>query len=275
MADTTINLPVLQQRLFASAKRWFGGALAMRIGAVVAGLLSLVPEAGRFAPFIVFLLTAVAEAVSLRSDRLKSLAERTLRVFEISNGLGTPPPETQVADIAAEAPSSVASAALTPTPDLKPYFAAGSEPGPLRLLQNLQESSWWTKHLARTMYAAVVVVMTALAALSVVLLVVSVNVAVHSGTLGVISRVVTASLMLVFSLGMFRMAVGYGSLRDRATAAEARALATLSKEPDVVTALRILHEYQLARAAAPLLPDWVYRWRRDGLNALRDAKVSA
>lgn len=267
MADAReVNLVILHRGLFSTAKWWFAFAQIIRVGAVLTGLASLLPAVAGFIPFAVFALTAIAELLSWRSDRTKALAERALRLLEARDGLGTPAPAREVADIAAEAPAHVREAAMQATEER--YYAAAIEPGPLRLLKNTQESAWWTKHLAGSMLGITLTIMVVLAALSFIFLITSINLALAASNLAVVARVVTAALMIVFSLGLFRMAIGYANLRERARTAEARAATAESASCDTVSALRILHDYQLARAGAPLIPDLLWRIRRDALNIL-------
>jgi hypothetical protein len=265
-----MNLVILHRGLFSNAKRWFAAAQIVRIGAVIGGLASLLVVAAPFVPFVVFALTAIAEGLLWRSDASKALGERALRLLEVQNGLGIDPPAGELADIAAEAPAQVREAAKRASEE--PYYAAASASGPIRLLQNVQESAWWTKHLASSMFKITLLTMIGLVALSLTFLITSINLAVTSRDLSILARVVTAALMLVFSLGLFRMAVGYGSLRERASASVTRAAAAETAGTDTVAALRIVHDYQLARAAAPLIPDWIYRMRSGALDEIWAAR---
>ena len=266
-----MDLVVLHRRLFSSAKTWFAAAQISRIAAVIVGLAALYPAIAPFVPFAVFALTAFAEALTWRSDRIKSLAERALRLLEVQNGLGIEPPPGDLADIAAEAPTKIREAAKKAGGDS--YYAAAAERGPIRLLQNVQESAWWTKHVANSMFKITLCTMIFLATVSLAFLITSINLAVSAQSLTVLARVVSAALMLVFSLGLFRMTIGYNILVERARTAESRAAAAETAEgTDTVTALRIVHDYQLSRAGAPVIPDWIYRVRTAALNEIWAAR---
>lgn len=267
MADRPqFDVVALQRGLFTTAKRWFTLAQVVRLFSVALGLASISPVVARFVPFGVLMLAVIGEALSWKSDRMKSLAERTLRLLEVADGQGTALSDREVADIAAESPSAVRAASAGSVGES--YYAATVEGGATRVLQNLQESAWWTKHLSGGLLTLTVVSVAILTLLSMAFLVTSINLAYEAATLNVMARVVTATLMLVTSMGLFRMAVGYAALRDRARAAEARASAAEAAGADVFTALRILHEYQIGRACAPLIPDWFYRQRAATLNKL-------
>jgi hypothetical protein len=262
-----MNLVIFHRGLFSSAKRWFAAAQVVRVVAVFSGLLSLRSALAPFVPFTVFVLTGVAEALLWRSDTIKALAERALRLLEMQNGVGSEPPASELADIAAEAPAHVREGAKQASRE--PYYAASTAPGPIRLLQNVQESARWTKHLAGSMFTITLCTMIALALLSLTFLITSVNLVVTAQDLRIVARVVTAALMLVFSLGLFRITIGYNTLRDKARTAESRGAAAEAAGADMVTAIRIVHDYQLARAAAPLIPDWIHRFRSTALNEIR------
>jgi hypothetical protein len=45
-------------------------------------------------------------------------------------------------------------------------------------------------------------------------------------------------------------------------------LKAVRKQIDIVQAIKIAHEYQLARMIAPLIPSWIWKRKRDDLNEL-------
>ncbi|HEY3054104.1 MAG TPA: hypothetical protein VGK04_12025 [Thermoanaerobaculia bacterium] len=270
--QNAIDLVILQRELFSNAKTWFGSAQVTRMAAIVAGLASLLPSVSRFVPFAVFILAAASDVFAWQSEKRKKLAERALRLVEAKEGLGISVSSREIADIGAESPARVREAARAGAENA--YYASDHTPGPRRVLQNLQESAWWTKHLSGTMLAICVWFIAIVTTLSIAFLVTSINLALSAPNITVVARLVTAVLMVLFSLGVIRMAVGYANLRDRAQSTEVRAAREEATASDSIAALRILHEYQVARAGAPLIPDWVYRMRKKTLDALWKSQAS-
>jgi hypothetical protein len=140
--------------------------------------------------------------------------------------------------------------------------------GAKRALQNVQESAWWSKHLAEKMWRFMLVVNFISLSLSVLLLLISVISVSSPETLSSVGRVVISALMLIFSLGLIRLTTSYHSFSQKTHRIEERAGEMLKGSPSEIDALKLFTEYHLCRAAAPLLPDWVYERNRQYLNKL-------
>jgi hypothetical protein len=84
-----------------------------------------------------------------------------------------------------------------------------------------------------------------------------------------VSNVVTAVIALVFAGSLVRLPVDYFNLSARASEYD-RKSSELIRAGSVTErdALRLLSDYQLERATAPLLPDWAWRARRRHLNEI-------
>ncbi len=75
--------------------------------------------------------------------------------------------------------------------------------------------------------------------------------------------------MLIFSLGLIRFILGYYQFSSQASRVEIQAARLL--ELDSVNqdqAIKLIYEYQLSRAVAPLLPSWLWKLMRNDLNRL-------
>ena len=87
----------------------------------------------------------------------------------------------------------------------------------------------------------------------------------HSAQVSV-AKVVTAFLMLFLSLGLVKLALGYGSLSKNNESSEKAADRALQAKPDELGAFKVLYDYHLHRAAGPLLPTWLWQMREKELN---------
>ena len=142
----------------------------------------------------------------------------------------------------------------------EPYFASKEEPGPKRAVENVLESAWWSKHLSESMFWTCSVIIGCAIAGSVVALVASVLAVTDHDTLGSVARIVTSVLLLGLSCGLVRLAVGYYGFGQKAAQIEVQAESLLAKKVVLIDAVKLLHEYQLARSSAPIIPEWI--WRR-------------
>ena len=80
----------------------------------------------------------------------------------------------------------------------------------------------------------------------------------------VAAKFISATLVFLISIGTLRSWLAYAALSQKAGDLDAEAGRLLAAgKLDAFEAQRLLAEYQLARASAPLVPTWVWRLRRD------------
>ena len=104
-------------------------------------------------------------------------------------------------------------------------------------------------------------------AISVILLVASVNAIHNPQKLANVGRVVTSVILLIFSLGLVRYSVGYFNFATSAGRIE-ESVKTLAKPVEHSAILKLWQDYQLARASSPMLPSWLWKVREKKLNKL-------
>ncbi len=263
------NLRTLSRALFDVAKHWRTAELALRLSVFVVGvvviLLSILPK---YAPFLIALLTIAAELCLLRSDTIKGTAESLLRKLDVQESFGWPISKVEVSDLLIQSPAKLRKKFSTSGMQ-EQYFASHQESGPRRALENVQESAWWSKHLARRTghyYLAATLILTIV---SLGALLVSIETIQNYDVLSNVGRVVTSTFMLVFSLGLVRFTLGYYRFGASAAQIEGKAEHLLeSDDSDPLQAIKVMHEYQLARAVAPLLSSWIWKLMSDDLNSL-------
>jgi len=259
---------VLCKTLDRTAKLWWGTALTIRVlgfGVGVLAVLQIVPAA-----HVVFVVAAVgiaAEMATFRSDRVRGVAQGLRRKLELSDGFGLAVSDAEYSDLLARSPASVKTRAKGKKLPA-PYFASTKPAGAERTLENLSESSWWTKHLAETMRTLCAIVIAVAIATSFAMLIIAIERLTETVALDAVARIVTSVLLLVASLGFLRLIVGYHDLAVRAGRTEDSAERLKTGAPDATEVSKLLHEYQLSRATAPILPDWVWQLRQVELNAL-------
>lgn len=211
---------------------------------------------------------AAAELAMWKSDKVKGVAESLHRKLDLENSFGWPITNAEISDILARTSCNLDH--LSQDQQIgSNFFASKHEPGPGRAIANLQESAWWSKHLAESMWIICLLVMLALVICSVVLLIVSLNTVSNTIVLNQMGRIVTSVILLIFSLGIFRFTLGFYSFAQSAERIEDSAKALAARAPvENVDVLKLWQDYQLARASAPILPTWVWKIREQKLNKL-------
>ena len=149
------------------------------------------------------------------------------------------------------------------------YFASSEPPGPIRLLQNLEESAWWTMHLSRLMFR--VAFGTLVAVIFLALFALYAMVAVHQHVIEgeVVAEIIVGVVSLGIAVGLVKRCFGVSELAERAEkTAEAAGRLLAQGNPSELEAVILLAEYQVARATSPLLPTILWSRKRDALNHL-------
>ena len=265
----THNLHTLSNEIYEISKRWFVRSTLLRLAVFVIGVLTIVSQnLSQVAPFILAFLSICAEWCLWQSNDNYGLAETLRRKTDMEDALGWKISRTEMSDVLARVPVKIRQRVKSKTEE-EPYFASKKEPGAIRALENLQESAWWSKHLAEKTAHIYMWIMIALIIISLSVLIISIYTINNFSVLSNIGRAVTSTLMLIFSLSLLRSTRGYFKFSQRSQRIEDQACQLLQQsEVEEVQAAKIMNEYHLARAMAPSLPTWVWKHYRDHLNEL-------
>jgi len=261
-------LVTLVNRAYDRAKRWAGGVLILQVILFVTGVVAIFwPALTLTYPWIALPLAFAGAFISGRASKFKGMAESLKRTHEYFSGFGHKPSGSQLADL-----KQSLSAELNPEINelLKKgiTYASDEKAGPRRIFENLSESAWYTKHLALYCAYGLGAIFLGAFALAIALLILSAT-SLAGTVVGVASaKCVAATLLFLMSIGMMRSVLAYYKLGQTSDSIDAEACRLLGRaeEPTVFEAQRLLAEYQLARATAPLVPTWVWKLRRDSLN---------
>jgi hypothetical protein len=249
------------------AKRWYLAyvlcqilVLMLAIGALVAGFDARLGA-------VLGLVAAIAtELLRWRSDFWKSQGELAKRRWEVANGLDNLFDEREVADwLAAKRHDFLDD--VTETERMGTQFASALPPGARRLVENTEESAWWSKHESRLIALYLGIGLSAL--LFVVLITLSVgigalNASANKNQVAVtqnVGAIVCSVLAFVFSINAVRLFVSFIQFffinRDVLTRCR-----QLLNEPHIpeASAISLLFDYQTARYAAPLLPTFIWKF---------------
>lgn len=268
------DLTVLARRLDNYAKWWWGASQLLKVGAFGVGSAAVF---GAFSaattPFVVAILGIAWELAIYRSDHVKGMAQSLRRRLDMRDGMGWEIAPDDIADLLIRCPAAVKDMAKGEIAK-EPYFASDLDPGQMRLLEITRESAWWSKHLTGKLSRYCLAVFVAATALSIAGLIValysSAALSPIPGTdYAAIARVVTSVLTLVLSLGTVKLALGYRDFERKSAKVEETAnLAMQRGATSDVEAIKIAHEYALARSSAPMIPEWIWETHQRELNEL-------
>jgi hypothetical protein len=262
------NPRALCQVYFTLAKRWARFSFICKLAGFLVGVLTvLLPLVPAYVPVLVFMLAMIADWLAWRSDTNKGTAEALLRKLDGRDSFGWPISRAELSDLLMRSPSKVDKLVVAKALS-EEYFASEEPPGTLRALENLQESAWWSKHLSERMRSYYLAGTCLLVGIAVLVLLVSIQTIDDKQTLSSLGRIVTSVLTLVFSLNLFRSVLGYHNFSVKAGQIE-KSTENLLASPGVQESeiIKLMSEYQLARASAPLLPTWLWNRMEDELNA--------
>ncbi len=252
---------------FKKAKVWGGTHVLLQVLLYLAGVVAVfVPSVTTSYPPVALVLALIGAWLSGQASKFKGVADSLKRQHEYWQGLGPSPPTGLLADMRvnitgdlSEEENRLLREGLT--------FSSSKAVGPARVLENLSESTWFTKHLAGWCATALCTVFVLTLTGAVILLLVS---AASLGDLTVrvaAAKCVAATFTFLLSIGVVRSWLAFSRYSQKAGEIEAEAQRLLKTgNADTLTAQRVLGEYQLLRASAPLIPTWVWEWQRNKLN---------
>lgn len=252
---------------FDKAKSWAGAVLILQAALFLAGIIAIfAPHFTISYPWIALPLALLGAGLTSHAARLKGMAETVKRQHEYVAGFGRVPSGRQLADLRMNLPEGLP-AELDRLLREGITYSSAKPPGPVRVLENLSESAWFSKHLAAycTRSLAAVFVITMVIAVSLLLLCATTLTGTSVGIAA--AKCVSATLLFLISVGTVRSCFGYHRFAQKAAEIDTEACSLAANQtPDPCETQRLLAEYQLARASAPLIPTWVWRFRRKRLN---------
>lgn len=215
-------------------------------------------------------MTAVilAAIASNWSDEWKKSADELSDLLDYSEAFGEPLPVESLRTLLARIPTGIENQAKKRKP-VADYFNSQEAPGPRRALELYAESAWWSSELSKRheqLYGIVtLIVFLALLFLTGIALVVVEDKDAREKLAELVANIVA----LFITLGFGRLTLQYRAFQ-RTSENISNAALSLKGKPDVsqIEALTLMHQYQMARSAAPPLHRWIWRRNKDRLNDL-------
>jgi hypothetical protein len=138
----------LSQGLYDLSKKWWWSGIMGKLGVFFVGTIIVLWSPGlKYGAVLIFLIYLASELCLLRSDAVKGLAETILRKLDLEESLEWKMTGAEMSDYVMRSLARLRRALPTSAP-VKKYFASGKGFGPVRAAENVQESSWWIKHMA-------------------------------------------------------------------------------------------------------------------------------
>lgn len=267
--DKAPILVQLQNAAFQKAKYLSCALVGMKVFLFAGGLISLLSAGWSLSyPWLAFPIAAAGAVMTARATNMKDQAESLKRQHEFLDGLGAAPSDRTLANLRAELPDTL-QLEIDRLLTEGVTYASAQPAGLKRILQNVSESAFFSRHLAMkcATYLLTLMSITVVVAVSFLFFLLS---TLHNGTTAVTAaRAIAATLVFLISVGTLKSWRGYVSFRSKADQAHAEAARLLNDaEPDPYESLRVLAEYQLARASAPMIPTKIWEMHRDRLNTI-------
>jgi hypothetical protein len=268
MSLSEVTLVPVMRALFRKSKYWYAAALVGKLVVSLMGLIYLYSAMSRVTePILAFILYIASELAVWRSEKFRNLAEAALRRLEHSNSFGWKFSGVEYISLLINA-----SAATQTSPE--PYYASTAAPGATRALDNVLESAWWSQQLSASLRTCCLMVAAILATLAISGLWLGVAGEPQGVSREVLSVLVSSLLGLLPAADLLRLSRNFGEFGDvsRGVVDHAESLSH-SKDLRDQDVLMLLHEYQVARSNAPLIPEWLWKMKRGTLNKLWDTYI--
>lgn len=267
-----LNVQLLMKIQGDRSKKWWNVSIALQVGIIFLSAYSTMTQnlTTLTALFLIPILSVLAPLMRWRADYLKGDYQSLLRKFEFFDGLGwaiTPRERSEwLLTLTEKQRLKVTASDRMP----QHYFASKKQPSVTRLLENLEETSWWSKHLGK--FSCIVIgSFTVLVIIgSFTILLISVQAAISQTTLINIVKVIVSVLAALFSIGFVRLTIEFWIFSQSSAKFEETTCRLLDSSTDInqEEATKLLHEYQITRSAAPMIPTWAWKWNEEKLNAI-------
>lgn len=266
MQANRVNWEKVSGSLAHHSKRWWGIGIGLQLIVVAINIIIVLAEnLSQPLSLLAALLSIGYVFTQWHADRLKRISDSVKRKFELYDGLGWKLTPKETSDLIVSVPEKIINDAKIPLKE--PFFDSSDPPSARRLIQNLEESSWWTKHLADSMMKITALLCAGIFAIATTTLIIGLQTITDQAIAVSLSKVIVSIIVFIFSGGYFRISFEYFRLATEAEKIEDRANKLLSAgKISETVALKELHEYQIVRSGAPQIPTWIWSFRQKRLN---------
>jgi len=265
MALNLDHLVGYQRGGFACASFWRNWTLVAQFTVALPGALSIfvVDATTTYILAIAgFLLLILAILLDRAYQHHRAAGEAARRATLIINGLDYRPTAEEKDAIAGQLSLKSDKAAELNLPD---YFATHQAPGPARLLEMIEESAFFTRHLHNrsAWFMGTVFTLTLVIVIITVLSIIPLS---ATNTNIVVARIVIALLVFLLSSGSLASVTGHVAAWNDAKTVQSRARLAKVRGASINDALLIMADYNSAVEKAPLVVPMVHSFLAGKLN---------
>lgn len=267
ISEQNLNLNALKKAEFERAKFWWKlsncANLLVIILSLIANIFSTTAPVSATSATLLIIFSFVAQWIS---DNAKSTADWALRQFEMWDGLGWKVNKKDLSEVLIHVSKSTR--AKFEKEDTHPYFDSKEGVPNKRLVKNFMQSAFYTKYqtfliakliFAITIFIVLMTIFTAVVTLQ--------NNAKVDGQ--ALSYIFLTAIQVVVATGYLRLCLDYWKFGAEAGVIENRACVLAEKETvSDLDAVRLAHDYQIARSKLPLIPEFVWKYSERDLNEL-------
>lgn len=250
------------------AKTWWWITRGLQLAVLVIGIVITVWNVLPTELAIVASLLSIGSVITLWvADHRKGNAQAIHRKFEFLDALGWEVSSQELRNLHVTLPKEV-KAKLDKSPNSPyTYFASKTARSPRRLMENLTESTFFSRHLAARSAQIFGFITIVIFILAIGMLLLTLQASPSQSTGIVTAKIFVAVLGFLFTAGFIRLTYDFYRFSQVSSRAEDNACALLKqRDIELEEAIKLYHEYQLARAGSPLIPTLVWKYMRDELN---------
>lgn len=254
-----IDARVLDRILRDSARVWWNVTILCKSAIFLVGILgAFIPFLSTASILVILVLSVAAELSGWKSNSVREMWDVVHRELDARDSFGWPISKSEISDIMVQLSKGLRQRVYTEEAASR-YFTSVEPPAPTRAIENVQESAWWSKHLARItgyIFAGITIVIILLSIIAVLFIIETIN---NYNLASTIARSIVSVVMIVFSLDLIRLSKDFFNFSRKASDIERQAERLLeSNKQDTVEAIKLMHEYQLARATSPMIPQTIF-----------------
>jgi hypothetical protein len=215
---------------------------------------------------ILILLYVVMEVISGSYNKTRNIWESFHRELELNESLGLP--ITKHIDILPLLSKKESENLDIDDSYGDSYFARNTE-SVLNSFNNILESSWWSKHLSQSMSKFYMAITICIGTISLIAIFYSIQHLTDSSDLQTAAKVVVSFIFMIFSMDFIKLWYGFYSFSVKSEKVESKSRDYIaSNSVEVIDAYSLWVEYQFARAQAPLIPRFIWKYKQDSLNEI-------
>lgn len=274
--DRDIELLGMMRAEYSRAKRFAYWGYCFEFIAAVAAVLVIRFAPAKYsaiAPLVVAALAALGFWLKRKYENIRSYAEEVRRATFLMVGIDYHLSEKRRTELEKPFSRQAKEIAKQKIEDNKSYFATAAQHGPLKLFDMLQESAFWqyslmekaAKYTGWISYGFIFLVALALYFMAFI----------TTGPKQDWASELFVTIILVFlTTGMLHLRKTYSEIGDRIKMIdnEMESIRNSKQEPSLTNVLALIDEYNCLLMEAPVIPDFIYNWNKDELNAIWDKR---